>query len=620
MQNNKIYHTVSLYPECFSYDFINQNIMTRSSNLQSILSFIVDRGILFQITQDWNKYVKEFIEKYFNEERLALLKQMDDKTAIMLHYYYKAYLLYLFEDYINASESIELAENYLEGVTSSALVPLFYFYDSLIHLAIYPKSNKRGQKRIRKRVRKNQKKLKKWAEYAPMNIAHKYYLVEAEFARVQGKDGDARQSYDKAIELAKETKSFINEEALANELAARFYFSRKHLTIANFYLRSSHYLYKQWGAESKIKYLENKYPQCKKFEAIPLSELTPSTTSIGTQGASSGTQLLDINTIVKASRAIFGEIEMKKLLRKLIKITIENAGAQKGILILSDDNNQLLIQGEGEIHTDKITVMQSMPIDKSKNLSPAIVRYVVKKQESVVLDDATESGAFTSDHYVIRNKPKSLLCMPIIEQKSLMGVLYLENNITTGAFTQNRLEVLKLLASQIAISIKNATLIQNLREQERLQKEMEIASRIQTSILPVSPTHNELDITAIMRPAEEVGGDYYDLIFDNENNLWFAIGDVSGHGVTAGLIMIMAQSTIYSSIKGDETITPKDAIVKVNRILTENIRHRLNETHFMTMCLVEYIGNGRFITAGLHIDILIYRKQQKKCEFIVKLT
>jgi serine phosphatase RsbU (regulator of sigma subunit)/streptogramin lyase len=153
-------------------------------------------------------------------------------------------------------------------------------------------------------------------------------------------------------------------------------------------------------------------------------------------------------------------------------------------------------------------------------------------------------------------------------------------------------------------------------ERERLNKEMEIAHRIQTSLVPVSPEHDELEITAIMKPAEEVGGDYYDIIIDKDDNLWFAIGDVSGHGVTPGLIMMMAQTSFNITVKNRKHLSPKDAIIQVNEMLCENVRERLHESHFMTMTFLKYLREGKFSYAGLHIDLVIYRAKDKKCELV----
>ena len=197
---------------------------------------------------------------------------------------------------------------------------------------------------------------------------------------------------------------------------------------------------------------------------------------------------------------------------------------------------------------------------------------------------------------------------------NVLGVLYMDNSIMTALFDREDLNVLESLCSQAGISIENAILYKNQKDQERLKKEMEIAEKIQTAIVPEAPQHDELEIAAIMKPAEEVGGDYYDIIFDKQNNLWFAIGDVTGHGVTPGLIMMMAQAFFSANIN-HENISPKNAIIEVNGLLYENVRNRLKESHFMTMSFVKYIGKGKFeySNAG-HPGIIIYRKKTNTCE------
>jgi serine phosphatase RsbU (regulator of sigma subunit) len=156
---------------------------------------------------------------------------------------------------------------------------------------------------------------------------------------------------------------------------------------------------------------------------------------------------------------------------------------------------------------------------------------------------------------------------------------------------------------------------ENLKDQERLKKEMEIAEKIQTSLCPLVPKYDDLEIAASMYPAEEVGGDYYDLLIDDNKNLWIAIGDVSSHGVSPGLVMMMAETAFNSFVKEKGVnSTPRDAIISVNRVLTENIRDRLKEKHFMTMNFLKYNGSGKFTHAGSHVDIIVYRSKTKTCE------
>ncbi len=191
------------------------------------------------------------------------------------------------------------------------------------------------------------------------------------------------------------------------------------------------------------------------------SKGSPTTSTTGIRSGSN----LDIATIMKAAQAISGEILLDKLLCSLMQILIENAGVQKGYLMLPSEG-KLLIQAEWALNFDCCTVLQSMPIANCRVLSEAIVNYVARTKESVVLNHATREGQFTNDDYIKRYQPKSILCVPLINQGKLVSIVYLENELTTGVFTPERLEVLKVLSSQAAISIENAKLYTEVRENE----------------------------------------------------------------------------------------------------------------------------------------------------------
>ncbi|MBD1805966.1 AAA family ATPase [Microcoleus sp. FACHB-SPT15] len=390
-------------------------------------------------------------------------------------YFFKLYLGYLFEDYQQALENAALVEKNIKSAVGS--IPLSHFYNSLVHLAIYSDASKSEQKRILKKVELNQKKIKKWANSAPMTHLHKFYLVEAERHRVLGHKDKAIDCYDRAIELAKEHE-YINDEALAHELAAKFYLALGKTKIAQVYMLDARHCYRQWGAIAKVKDLEARYPQLlfKKSDSI-------TTLSRVTESGTESSKVLDLATMMKASQVISGEIMLDKLLAKLMKILIENAGAQKGFLILAQAG-KLLIEAEGAAKEDSVTVLQSIPIEplavysSTPLLSSAIINYVARTKESVVLNDATREGQFTKETYITQNKPKSVLCVPLINQDKLISIVYLENNLTTGAFTPDRLEVIKLLSAQAAIAIANAKLYSEVKESEsKLTQFNEASSR-----------------------------------------------------------------------------------------------------------------------------------------------
>ncbi|HEY9638027.1 MAG TPA: AAA family ATPase [Coleofasciculaceae cyanobacterium] len=408
-------------------------------------------------------------EAYNEEEMLKLHQKSNDKTAIFYLFFNKSVIYYLFYDYHQSADYSARAEKYLDGVTATLNIPLFYFYDSLAKLAIYTDSTKSEQDDIHLKVIANQEKMKIWAHHAPMNFSHKFELVEAERHRVMGRHLEAMDYYDRAIAIAKENE-YINEEALANELAAKFYLAWGKQKIAQVYMADAHYGYVCWGATAKVKDLEERYPQLITQSAAARSTTKTRATTIDTTSSSQSGEALDLATVMKASQAIGSEIELDKLLENLTKILIENAGAQFGFLILEQEG-ELLIEAEGTVD-GQVTVLQSMPIEFVKPdgemplVSSAIVNYVLRTKESVVLNDATRAGRFTNERYIKKYKPKSILCAPLMHQGQLSGIVYLENNLTTGAFTPDRLEVLQLLSGQAAIAIANAKLYAKAIESE----------------------------------------------------------------------------------------------------------------------------------------------------------
>ena len=401
---------------------------------------------------------------YDETKMLPIITKTNDVYAISDLYLKKAMLCFLFQKPVQAFEYIEIAEKNLHGNLSAFVVPVFYFYDSLIRLTICEEVSDSKRQSLLEKVVNNQKRLEFFADYGPMNFLHKFYLVEAERFRVLGNDLEARDFYDRAITLAQESE-YLNEEALAYELAGQFYLSRNQKHVARYYLKDAHYTYQRWGAVAKVSHLEQQYPQfLAKIQADALT--TRISTSTTTNSEQTASRVLDLNSVLKASQTISSEILLDKLLEKLVKIMIENAGAQIGFLILEKEG-QLFIQAQGTVEQDQVIIRQSTRILTSQQLPLSLINYVERTREDVVLTDATREGIFTTDPYILQNQPKSILCTPIIHQGLLVGLLYLENNLSSGAFTPDRLEVLKILSSQSAISLQNAQLYVALRENER---------------------------------------------------------------------------------------------------------------------------------------------------------
>jgi PAS domain S-box-containing protein len=402
-------------------------------------------------------------EVYDEQIMLSFYLESNDKNGLCILHLNKFILCYLFQDYNHAIENAAVVEKYLDGAIATTHFSFFHFYDSLAQLAVFHHVSETQQKQILKKVATNQEKVKLWAHYAPMNYLHKHYLVEAELARVLGQDEHAREYYDCAILLAEENE-YLNETALAYELAGKFYLEKSRNHIARHYLQDAYYVYQRWGAQAKIKDLEERYPQflklnshTRKSNVLPTVLTTTSTVS---------NESIDLATVLKISQAISGEIVLGKLLEQLMKIAIENTGAQSGSLFLRKDG-QILIKVQGSVKQSEVIVNQSNSTKRNYQFPLSLINYVVRTREDIVLADAAHEENFSTDPYIIQNQPKSVLCTPIIYQNELVGLIYLENHLTSGVFTLDRLEVLKLLSSQAAISLQNAQLYVALRENER---------------------------------------------------------------------------------------------------------------------------------------------------------
>jgi PAS domain S-box-containing protein len=400
--------------------------------------------------------------KYDEEKMLPIIIEMKDMYSLCELYLDKCVLCYLFYEYRRALEYTAVAEDNLIAMSGTMGAPIFYLYDSLIRLALYSDVSTDEQKKYLKKVEANQKMLGTWADQAPMNFQHKFLLIEAERARILGNDREAREFYDFAISLAQENE-YLNEEALAYELAGRFYLSKDQKHIARYYIQDAYYVYQRWGAAAKVKDLENRYPQFLTKAQTDHVQNHISISSIIDTGQTTS-DVLDFNSVLKASQAISGEIVLDKLLATLMKILIENVGAQVGSLILETEG-QLLVEASGSVDEENVIVLQSIPIGSC--LPTSIINYVARTRKTFLTNDAAHRENLSNDPYIQSHPTKSLLCTPLLDQGQLRGIVYLENNLTVGAFTQDRLEVLQLLSSQAAIAISNAKLYAEIKENQR---------------------------------------------------------------------------------------------------------------------------------------------------------
>ncbi len=412
----------------------------------------------------------------------AYIASVSAPHAICIYYILKSQVLYLYDRPELAMESALAARGAIDWLASQYFVAEHNFYYSLILISLYPTVPPLTQAEFDRTITANQIKMHNWSDNCSENFLHKYLLVAAEMARLRGKWQSAMDLYDRAIAAAR-VNGLIQIEALANELAGKFWLNQGKQIFAQFYLKNAHQGYQIWGAKRKVAELESKYPQLI-MNNLAINSANFVNTSLP---FSSSYAAIDLAAAIAASQAISSEITLDKLLEKWMKIAIENAGAQTGFLLLpdrrthTDELQQWVIEAAGAVDRDDVRTLQSLPIDaidpvsQIPYLSVAIVNYVIKTQTSVVLHDAAHTGQFIQDPYIIAARPKSILCTPVLagaaapveHRGKLQGILYLENNLTTGAFTPERLEVLQLLSVQVAISLQNAQLYISLRENER---------------------------------------------------------------------------------------------------------------------------------------------------------
>lgn len=396
---------------------------------------------------------------------LSAWQKTNNQMSLYAAHLAKTIIFYLFKDYSNAVASAVLATEYSRSAIGLLTVCIHNFYYSLASIAEYPNADDNQKQQCLERVIANQQKMRHWADHAPGNFQHKYDLVEAEKARVEGNVTRAIEYYDRAIKGAKK-QEYIQEEALACELAAEFYLTLNAEEIAQMYATKAYYAYVRWGATAKVQDLEARYgnliskmPATNSDRTLLRRDVTTTTTSTCSTGADG--RVLDLAAAIEATQAIASEIVLETLLSKLMKIAIENAGAQNGVLALEKEG-KLLIKATGSAERDEFLADPSTPVATSDRLPMSAIDYAIRSQTNVVLNDAAGEEIFANDPYIIENKPKSVLCVPLVNRGKFIGVLYLENNLISGVFTADRLEVLKIIGSQAAISIDNARLYRDL--------------------------------------------------------------------------------------------------------------------------------------------------------------
>ena len=547
------------------------------------------------------------------------LQATNNQTLIFIVDLARLILAYSFGNYAAAIEYAISALEYRAAVMGFLYGPLHDFYYALSLLAQSQQQGELIEKDFAK-IQECQARLQHWASHCPENFQHKSDLITAELARVQRSEDlwKIAQLYEAAITGAR-TQKYLQEEALAWELAGQFYLSHQRELIGETYLREAQYCYTQWQAQAKLDKLQ-------KQVSTTTTMITARTHSITMVEES-----LDLMSIIQASQVIATEIKLDHLLNLLMQTLIQNAGAQIGYLLLETDG-KWYIEATGQAEQEQVQITDSTLFTETDALCASIVQYVIRTRSPVVLHNASEEGNFINDPYIQTYQPKSILCAPLLNQGDLIGIVYLENNLVVGTFSRDRISILKILSSQAAISIQNARFYQTLEdkvsqrttelavannkimalneklkaENLRLGAELDVARRVQEMILPKQhelETITALDIAAYMVPADEVGGDYYDVLVEDDV-VTIGIGDVTGHGIESGLLMMMCQ-TIVRTLKELREQDPVRFLNTINVTLYKNMQ-RMEVDRSLTLAILNY-ADGYLSISGQHESVLVVK-------------
>ena len=374
--------------------------------------------------------------------------------TIVWYWILKLKARFLSGDYAEALAAADTMKPLVSAAGAQIQLLDYFYYTALTVAALYDNATADEQNKWRELLTAHREQLHEWADNYPPTFGDKYALISAEIGRLEGRDTDAMRLYEQAAQLAREN-GFVQNEGLVHEVAARFYAARGVKTIAHACLREARRCYLRWGAFGKVRQLEQLHPHLRDAP-VPASPTA-------TIGAPVGQ--FDVESVLKAAQAVSSEIVLDKLIGKLMRIAVEHAGAGRGLLILFPGDEPRIV-AEATTGRGQIEVTLREMIVSPAELPESLLHYVIRTRESVLIDDAQVQNDFSADEYIFRKHARSVLCLPLVKQSNLIGVLYLENNLASHVFTPTRISVLQLLESQAAISLENARLYGDLRERE----------------------------------------------------------------------------------------------------------------------------------------------------------
>jgi len=428
--------------------------LSESQTAMPLLSTQIVQGAIRKlqiIPEDWMDFKKQ------ERDMLIRLEKIGDMAFLARFYQYNTYVSFILGDMEEAEKWSTLADGCIFASMMDFPLPDHNLIKALLLISKWKRATEEEHVKMKEILDGICNRMKIWKESCPDNFAHKYYLLSANIAVIEN------QPLDVIVELFNKAMGsfgaddYIQYRALCNELYGEMWKERGDETIAKAYIREAYYLYRQWGACRKTEFLEKRYPHY----------FMPDDTYRDSEAANMpiNHSSIDMAAILKSTQAISSEIKIEKLLSILLRTMIENAGAQRGCLLLrNEEDDQLYIEAMQGSSPDQFYVMQSISLTESDELCHEIVRYCVRTGETVVTHHALSDDLWQNNPYITKNKIISALCMPVVYRNHLKGVVYLENNLSDHVFTSERLKILQILSAQAAISIENARLYGNMED------------------------------------------------------------------------------------------------------------------------------------------------------------
>ncbi|TDT72562.1 putative ATPase [Hypnocyclicus thermotrophus] len=615
--------------EFFSRGNINKaiiyfsDITEKTSKLNQIKQKIY--STIFLIT---TKYLLNIISyDEFNKKMFDILKGSEienDKIAIYFVYYHLAVVNYLFEDYKKALTNINLAEKYLDSNMASMNYPMFYYFSSLIHLRAYKTNIKNSV--IHKKIKKYLKQLSIYAKNSTDNYLHKYLIVKAEYYNYTN-NKNAKDIYEEALFHVNHSENIL-DIAIINELIANYYFENKHYRISDIYLKDSFYNYDKIELNNKIELLERRFNQTFLKEHYDNIELN---TTMNTVSFNNDT--LDIDFLLKISKLFSSEIIFSKLLENIMKYLIETIGTEKGYILIKR-NNEFYIEAKIDINYSDIELI-SIPLKEKleENISYDIINYVLKTKNLFVFNEDNNEFDFVIDSYIKENLVKFLLCIPLINEGELIGLVYLENNVVVNKVSNIQIEILKMISSQLAVSIKNSIIYEKLNKLNRtlerkvfertlsldeknkkLTDSINYSKKIQENVLPKESDIIKFtkDSMLIYLPKDVISGDFYWLKEIEEKKV-FIVSDCTGHGVPGAFLSMIGSILLDKLLINNLLLNPSKILKQLDNDFKKYLKHNNTNKKFeqidgMETAIVTLYQNKIYFS-GAKRNIYILRKE-----------